>query len=76
MKRTAACFALILSVFYSSTFAIGALYARRAGTNGTSAPLWISNYEADATITDQIAVTHVDETFEGTSKNTEKRLSL
>ena len=67
MKRTAACFALVLAVFCSSTFAIGALYARMAGTSGTSSPLWISNYEADVTITDQIAVTHVDETFENDS---------
>jgi Ca-activated chloride channel family protein len=60
-------FALLLCVLCSSTFALGALYARRAGSSDNSTPLWLKNYQADVKITDQIAVTHVDQTFQNES---------
>lgn len=52
---------------YSSTFAIGALFARQAGSSGDSKPLWLKSYQASVKITDQIAVTHVDQTFKNES---------
>lgn len=66
MKRIT-CIALLLCALCSSTFAIGALYARRAGSSDDSKPLWLTSYEADVKITDQIAVTHVDQTFQNDS---------
>jgi Ca-activated chloride channel family protein len=69
MKRIAL-FVLLVCMAWSSSFAIGALYARLAGTTGASTPLWLSNYQADVTITDQIAVTHVDQTFQNQSNMT------
>ena len=69
MKRIAL-IVLLVCMAWSSSFAIGALYARLAGTTGASTPLWLSNYQADVTITDQIAVTHVDQTFQNQSNMT------
>jgi Ca-activated chloride channel homolog len=46
-----------------SVFAAGALFAHRPFTNDAMIPLWLTNYTADVTINDQIAVTHVDQTF-------------
>lgn len=46
-----------------NTFAIGALYAHPPLSNTNSFPLWLKKYDAQVTITDQIAVTHVDQTF-------------
>jgi Vault protein inter-alpha-trypsin./von Willebrand factor type A domain. len=66
MKRTA-CVALLLCALCSSTFAIGALYARQAGSSNDSKPLWLESYQATVKITDQIAVTHVDQTFKNES---------
>ena len=54
---------LMLLIVIQSTFSIGALYARRALTSDTSQPLWLKKYDATVTITDQIAITHVDQTF-------------
>jgi Ca-activated chloride channel family protein len=54
---------LLLSIFTESVFAIGSLYARKPLTNNSYFPLWLKNYDATVTITDQMAVTHVDQTF-------------
>jgi Ca-activated chloride channel family protein len=66
MKRSAL-IALLVCTLYGSTFAIGALYARPAGSSDNSTPLWLTSYEADVKISDQIAVTHVDQTFKNES---------
>lgn len=55
--------AITLLLIIESTFAIGSLYARRPLTNNSYFPLWLKNYDATVTITDQMAVTHVDQTF-------------
>lgn len=44
-------------------FAVGALYARRARSTDDSFPLWLKTYDSDVTITDQMAVTHIDHVF-------------
>ncbi|MBN1761307.1 MAG: VWA domain-containing protein [Chitinispirillaceae bacterium] len=54
---------LVLLLAEVPVYAVGALYARRAQTNTTGTPLWLKKYDADVTITDQMAVTHVDHTF-------------
>lgn len=56
-------FLLLFSVFIQSAFAIGSLYARKPLTNNSYFPLWLKNYDAQVTITEQMAVTHVDQTF-------------
>jgi Ca-activated chloride channel family protein len=58
-------FCIILAVLVCSTssFAVGALYARRALSNDAGVPLWLENYDVSVKITDQIAVTHVDQMF-------------
>jgi len=56
--------AVAFAVFCSSSlFALGALYARRPLVDENMQPLWLKTYTANVTITDQIAVTHVDQTF-------------
>lgn len=54
---------LILMLAQVPVHAIGALYARRALSNTTGTPLWLKSYDAEVTITDQMAVTHIDHTF-------------
>jgi Ca-activated chloride channel homolog len=68
MKRIA-CIGLLVGLLCSSTFAIGALYARRALSSDNGTPLWLEKYDASVTITDQIAVTHVDQTFKNETSN-------
>jgi Ca-activated chloride channel family protein len=54
----------ILMLFcFQLSFSVGALYGRRALSNDTTKPLWLKKYDATVTITDQISVTHVDQTF-------------
>lgn len=50
-----------------TTFALGSLYARRPLSNAKYFPLWLKNYDATVRITDQMAVTHVDQTFKNES---------
>ena len=55
---------LLLAVMLSgSVFAVGSLYARRALSSDPGVPLWLKSYDADMTIADQMAVTHVDQVF-------------
>jgi Ca-activated chloride channel family protein len=61
--------AIAVVVLSSSVFALGALYARRPSVDENMQPLWLERYTADATITDQIAVTHVDQTFKNETSN-------
>ena len=69
MKRIV-CFALFAAFFCSSSsYGLGALYARRPHFAETSVPLWLTKYDASVTITDQIAVTHVDQTFKNETSN-------
>jgi Ca-activated chloride channel family protein len=68
MKRFA-CIALLVGLLFNSTFAIGALYARRALSSDAPKPLWLEKYDASVTITDQMAVTHVDQTFKNETAN-------
>ena len=66
MKQLAS-IALLLCALYGSSFAIGALYARQPLSSDISKPLWLKSYQADVKITDQIAVTHVDQIFQNES---------
>lgn len=61
------CAVVMMLLCYSSTFAVGALYARRPLSNDEGTPLWLKEYDATVTITDQIAVTHVDHVFKNES---------
>lgn len=54
---------LALLFIQTSSYAIGALYARRALTEENASPLWLRTYDADVTITDQMAVTHITHIF-------------
>jgi Ca-activated chloride channel family protein len=62
-KRILAAAIALVMMYAGATFAIGALYAHRALSNDAYLPLWLSTYDAATTITDQMAVTHVDQTF-------------
>jgi Ca-activated chloride channel family protein len=62
-KRICAAAAALVMMYAGATFAIGALYAHRALSNDVYLPLWLNTYDATTTITDQMAVTHVDQTF-------------
>lgn len=66
MKHRITLTIIVLSVF-NSAFALGALYARRPGSSTDMQPLWLKEYHADVKVTDQIAVTHVDQTFRNES---------
>ncbi|HEX7511324.1 MAG TPA: VIT and VWA domain-containing protein, partial [Chitinivibrionales bacterium] len=68
MKRIS-CLVLLIGLMYSSSFAVGALYARRAQSSDNAIPLWLEKYDASVTITDQMAVTHVDQTFKNETSN-------
>jgi Ca-activated chloride channel family protein len=57
----------LVVVFADASYAVGALYARRAGSQDSSYALWLERYDATVTITDQMAVTHVDQTFKNES---------
>ena len=62
--RRSLLFGTVCALFLAhSVFATGALFAHRPLTNDAMVPLWLTNYNADVVITDQIAVTHVDQTF-------------
>lgn len=64
MKNRIAIIAIFLMfLMMESTFALGALYARKPLSKTDSRPLWLKTYDADVTITDQMAITHVDQTF-------------
>jgi len=63
IKKSLITTAVALLLITESIFAIGSLYARRPLTNDSYFPLWLKNYDATVTITDQMAVTHVDQTF-------------
>jgi len=54
---------ILLLLLQTSVFAVGALYARRPLTSETGKPLWLKTYDAKVSITDQIAVTHIDQVF-------------
>jgi Ca-activated chloride channel family protein len=60
---------LVLLTAYVPVHAVGALYARRALSNDKGVPLWLKSYDAEVTITDQMAVTHVDHTFKNESSS-------
>jgi Ca-activated chloride channel homolog len=60
---------LVLLLAEVPVHAVGALYARRARTNDTGVPLWLKSYDAEVTITDQMAVTHVDHIFKNETSN-------
>lgn len=64
------CAVLAVLLCYGSSSAVGALYARRAMSNDSGVPLWLEYYDANAKVTDQIAVTHVDQTFKNTTSQT------
>ncbi|MBN2037877.1 MAG: VWA domain-containing protein [Chitinispirillaceae bacterium] len=63
MKRCGVIGMLLVAILFQSAPAVGALFARRPLSNDSMKTLWLTNYNADVTITDQIAVTHVDQTF-------------
>jgi hypothetical protein len=62
MKRL--CFFLLFVVAsFQSSMALGVLYAHPARSTNDYQPLWLKSYDATVTITDQMAVTHVDHVF-------------
>ncbi len=63
IKRVLFTALMALVLFTETSFAIGALYARKPLTNQNMQPLWLKKYDATVTITDQMAITHVDQTF-------------
>ncbi len=63
IKRVLYATLIALVLIAESSFAIGALYARKPLTNQNMTPLWLKHYDAKVTITDQMAITHVDQTF-------------
>ncbi|MBN1130513.1 MAG: VWA domain-containing protein [Chitinispirillaceae bacterium] len=63
MNRCLVLGVLLVTMLAGSASAVGALFARRPLSNDSMKTLWLTNYNADVTITDQIAVTHVDQTF-------------
>ncbi|MBD3347255.1 MAG: hypothetical protein GF401_19545 [Chitinivibrionales bacterium] len=69
MSKMIKIFTLLLISLHASLFALGALYARRPLSNTQGQPLWLTHYDAEVTITDQIAVTHVDHTFKNESSS-------
>jgi len=58
-----------LCVWAQSVGAVGALYARLPNSADQGRPLWLKSYDATVTITDQMAVTHVDQTFKNESSS-------
>jgi Ca-activated chloride channel family protein len=62
-KRICASAVALVLLYASASFAIGALYAHRALSSDPYLPLWLSTYDVTTTITDQMAVTHVDQSF-------------
>lgn len=68
MRKLLLSLALIMLSF-ESLYAVGALYARRPLSNESGTPLALVSYDATVTITDQIAVTHVDHLFRNESSN-------
>ena len=54
----------MLAFCLQSAFGVGALFGRRAFSADTTRPLWLKNYDATVTVHDQIAITHVDQTFQ------------
>lgn len=62
MRRTVLSL-LIVAWCTASVYAVGVLYARRPLTDQQGTPLWLKSYDAEVTVTDQIAVTHVDHVF-------------
>lgn len=64
------CVLMAVLVCAGSASAVGALYARRAFSNDSGVPLWLENYDVSVKVTDQIAVTHVDQTFKNETNQT------
>lgn len=54
---------LIVLLSIESLFAVGAMYARRPLVKEDYHPIWLKSYDVDVTVTDQMAVTHVDHVF-------------
>lgn len=71
IKRALSLSILVLLLLYQTSVAVGVLYGRKPLSNEDLQPLWLKNYDADVTIVDQMAVTHVDQTFKN---ETNKRL--
>jgi|WetSurMetagenome_2_1015567.scaffolds.fasta_scaffold00392_10 Ca-activated chloride channel homolog len=64
------CVMMAVLVCAGSASAVGALYARRAFSNDSGVPLWLETYDVSVKVTDQIAVTHVDQTFKNETNQT------
>ncbi len=60
---------MLLLISYQSLYAVGALYALRPLSNESGTPLRLVSYDATVSITDQIAVTHVDHLFKNESSS-------
>jgi Ca-activated chloride channel family protein len=58
---------MLLLCAAGAAFSAGSLTARAPGSNREFVPLWIKSIDADVTITDDIAVTHIDQVFKNTS---------
>ena len=64
MVRTTIKMTTMLILLYQTVcFGIGTLYARRALSSDNAVPLWLKTYDAEVTITDQMAVTHITHVF-------------
>lgn len=54
---------LVLLISLSDIFAVGGLFSRPRWSQTEYKKMWIKNVDADVDIKDQIAVTHIDQTF-------------
>ena len=63
IKRIAVSIVLLVMISINSVHAVGALYARQPLSNFDYKPLWLTKYDVKTVITDQMSVTHVDQTF-------------
>jgi Ca-activated chloride channel family protein len=63
---------LVAGAFFSLAHGFGSLKGRAPGTNELYVPLWLKTLDAKVTISDQIAVTFVDQVFVNTAASTKE----
>ena|GEM_PF-909631 len=66
MNRMCVKLVFLLFVSFSLANGFGSLKGRSPGTNAAFVPLWLKAIDANVVINDQIATTHIDETFSNT----------
>ena len=58
---------LVAGALFSAAHGFGSIVGRSPGTNEAYVPLWLKTLDAKVTISDQIAVTYVDQVFVNTA---------